>query len=136
MMDEIISRCGYRCDLCLAYRPNVESNPENQQLLSDGWFRYFGFRIPADKIVCDGCWTEKGRLLDEECPVRPCVIEHGYKNCSECQDYECEKIKERLVTYEELAARMQTGIPNEDRLRFILPYENKVRLTGIRNEKK
>lgn len=135
-MDQILSRCGYRCDLCLAYRRNVESKPANQQLLSDGWFRYFGFRIPEEKIVCDGCWTEKGKLLDEDCPVRPCVIEHGFVNCAECPNFICEKLKERLVTFEELAARMETGIPEEDRERFIFPYENKVRLMKIRGEGK
>lgn len=133
-MDEILSRCGYRCDLCLAYRPNVELSNGNQLLLSDGWFRYFGFRIPAEKIVCDGCLTEKGRLLDDECPVRPCVIEHGLENCAGCQDFICEKLDERLVTFEELAAKMDSGIPDEDRSRFIFPYENKVRLLTIRSE--
>ncbi len=135
-MDEILSRCGYRCDLCLAYRPNIEKNYGNQQLLSDGWFRYFGFRVPAEKIICDGCWTEKGRLLDDECPVRPCVIEHGLVNCATCQNFICEKLEERLVTFEDLAAKMEGGISNEDRSLFIFPYENKVRLLLIRNEEK
>jgi hypothetical protein len=35
-MKEILSRCGYRCDLCLAYRPNVEANPSNREIVSDG----------------------------------------------------------------------------------------------------
>jgi hypothetical protein len=52
MMEEILTRCGYRCDLCLAYRPNVEADPANQQTLSDGWHKYFGFRIPAEQIIC------------------------------------------------------------------------------------
>jgi len=44
-MEAIITRCGYRCDLCLAYKPNIEAHPENRQILSDGWYKYFGFRI-------------------------------------------------------------------------------------------
>jgi hypothetical protein len=36
-MEPILTRCGYRCDLCLAYRPHATSNPGNQQILSDGW---------------------------------------------------------------------------------------------------
>lgn len=135
-MSEILSRCGYRCDLCLAYRPNVEMNTDNQQLLSDGWHHYFGFCIPAENIICDGCWTEKGRLLDDECPVRPCVIEHGLENCAICQNFICEKLDKRLVTFEELASRMESEISDEDRLRYIFPYENKERLIQIRNEGK
>lgn len=40
-MGAVVTRCGYRCDLCLAYKPNVEAHPENRQRLSDGWHRYF-----------------------------------------------------------------------------------------------
>jgi hypothetical protein len=42
-MEAILTRCGYRCDLCLAYKPNVLKNLENQKILSDGWYKYFGF---------------------------------------------------------------------------------------------
>jgi len=131
-MDEILTRCGYRCDLCMAYRPNVEANPAARQELSDGWHKYFGFRIPAEEIVCDGCLAENPHLIDKACPVRPCVIERGFANCSQCPDYVCAKLAERLVVYEELAARTPFPIPPEDRTRFIAPYENKRRLDQLR----
>ena len=105
MMKEILTRCGYRCDLCLAYRPNVEVNPSSRQVLSDGWYKYFGFRIPADQIVCDGCMADDPKLIDQACPVRPCVIQRGLANCSECEDYSCERLGERLVlNVQQLAA--------------------------------
>ena len=132
-MDQILTRCGYRCDLCLAYRPNIEANLASQQILSDGWQRYFGFRIPAEAIMCDGCMAENPRLIDKTCPVRPCVIDKGIANCSECRDYPCEKLSDRLVVYEQLAAKHACPIPTEDRARFITPYENKERLDLLRN---
>ena len=131
-MDAILSRCGYRCDQCLAYRPNVEANPSNQQALSDGWHKYFSFRIPAEKIICDGCMAQNPYLLDKACPVRPCIIERGFANCAECSDYICSKLAKRLVVYEEVAARYGHAIPEEDRRRFIAPYENRKRLDGLR----
>jgi Protein of unknown function (DUF3795) len=138
MMQEILSRCGYRCDLCLAYRPNVESNPSNPQTLSDGWFKYFGFRIPAEQIICDGCMaeaaTEAPRLIDRACPVRPCVIERAVPNCSQCPDYGCERLVERWVVFEDVAARVEGEISEEDRARFIFPYENKRRLDDRRRQ--
>ncbi len=76
-MREILARCGYRRDLCLAHRPNVDENPANQQVLSDVWHRVFGFRIEAEDIICDGCMAENARLIDKDCPVRPCVIVKG-----------------------------------------------------------
>jgi hypothetical protein len=132
-MDPILSRCGFRCDLCLAYRPNVEARPENRHLLSDGWQRYFGFRIPPEEIVCDGCWATQGRLIDQACPVRPCVAGRALENCAACDDYPCGRLAERLVDGVEVAARAGAPVPPEDRERFIRPYENKRRLERLRS---
>ncbi len=131
-MQPILSRCGFRCDLCLAYRPNVEAQPENRRALSDGWEKYFGFRIPPEEIVCDGCWSEHGRLLDQACPVRPCVADKALPSCAECDEYACERLRQRLVDADELAARAGAPIAPEDRERFIRPYENKRRLEQLR----
>ncbi len=134
-MEPILTRCGYRCDLCLAYRPNVEKDSSNQQRLSDGWHKYFGFRLPASEICCDGCMAENPRLIDKACPVRPCVIERRLKNCSHCEHYVCEKLKERLVVYEEVKQRIKAEIPETDYASFIRPYENKRRLDELRSSK-
>jgi len=131
-MQPILTRCGYRCDLCLAYRPNLEQHPENRQILSDGWFTYFGFRIPPEQIHCDGCLSEHSHLIDQECPVRPCVIQRGLQNCAECDEYICPKLSERLVTFEEIEMRLGHPIPEADHQRFIEPYENKSRLESLR----
>jgi hypothetical protein len=131
-MEPILTRCGYRCDLCLAYRPNVEANPENPQIVSDGWHKYFGFRIPPEEILCDGCLADRPRLIDRECPVRPCVIERRLSNCSQCGEYVCDKLAQRLVVYERIAERASEPIPDADRERFILPYENRRRLDALR----
>jgi hypothetical protein len=132
-MEPILTRCGYRCDLCLAYRPNVEQNPANQQKLSDGWFKYFGFRLPPEQIICDGCMAEDPKLIDQACPVRPCVIARGLENCAQCDQYVCEKLTERLVLREEVAKRVGGEIPEDDYRCFIRPYENKLRLDVLRN---
>lgn len=131
-MEPVLTRCGYRCDLCLAYRPNVAANPANQQKLSDGWHTYFGFRIPPADILCDGCMADDPHLIDRNCPVRPCVIERGLDNCAQCGQYVCDKLRERLVVYEEVRQRVGAEIPEEDRACFIRPYENKQRLDALR----
>lgn len=133
MNDEILSRCGYRCDLCLAYRPNVEKNPENQQKLSDGWYKYFWFRIPPEDILCDGCMADQPKLIDQHCPVRPCVIAHGLVNCSQCDEYGCGNLQERWVVFDEIQEKRKERIPSEDRQLFLLPYENKKRFDDLRN---
>jgi hypothetical protein len=133
-MVEILSRCGFRSDLCLAYRPNIEKNPANRQVLSDGWFKYFGFRIEPENIICNGCLDDQCITLDLECPIRPCVIAKGLENCAIFEQYGCDKLKERLVTFEGIQAHFNEPIPEEDRNRFIRPYENKDCLETIRQQ--
>jgi hypothetical protein len=128
MAEKIISRCGYRCDLCLAFAPNVKSHPENRVKLSDGWFNYFGFRINPEDIFCDGCMEENPKLIDQTCQVRPCTIVKGVANCSYCQEYGCTLLQDRWVVFEELQEKIGRMIPPMDRKLFIFPYENKKRL--------
>jgi len=133
-MTAILSHCGFRCDLCLAYRPNVESDPSVRQLLSDGWHTYFEFRIPPEQILCEGCTAAMAQPLDSACPVRPCAIERGHDTCAACPDYICPRLEERLVDFEPIAARIGRPIPEEDRRRFIAPYENRARLERLRHD--
>lgn len=120
--------------MCLAYRPNIEKRPENRQKLSDGWHRYFGFRLPPAEICCDGCMAEAEHLhlIDQGCPVRPCVIKRGLDNCSQCEQYICDKLEQRLVTYEGVLEQVAVEIPADERECFIRPYENKERLDALR----
>lgn len=130
MMGEMLSLCCFRCDLCLALRANVERGDRRQEL-SDGWFRYFGFRVAPEEISCGGCTADPaGRTLDSGCPVRPCVIGRGLANCSGCGDYPCDRIRERLITFEELTAGKE--VTARDREDFIRPYENRVRIEELR----
>jgi hypothetical protein len=92
-------RCGYRCDLCPAYRQNIHG-PEDQQRTSDGWFKYYGFRIPPEQIRCDGCLDGRpeARRIDTTCPIGPCAISRGLTTCAACPDWGCERSKSRTVT--------------------------------------
>ena len=132
-MEPILTRCGNRCDLCLAYKPNVEKNLDLRPVLSDGWFKYFGFRTPPEEIYCEGCMQRNAKLLDTQCPVRPCVLEKGLDNCAPCGDFVCEKLKQRLVVLEDMEKKAGGKIPPEDYRRFIQPYENFIRLEELRN---
>ncbi len=131
-MQPILTRCGYRCDLCLAYRPNVESQPANRQKLSDGWFRYFGFRLPPEEICCDGCMAASPHLIDQGCPVRSCVLDRQLENCGQCAEVGCPRLADRLVSFEEVQQRTPRPIPLLERAWFILPYENQDRLQALR----
>ena len=120
----IVARCGYRCDLCPAYKENIHG-PEDQQRTSDGWFKYYGFRIPPEQIRCDGCRDERpeARRIDAACPIRPCAIARGVATCVQCPKCGCEQFESRTVTRERVEKRLRAPIPPEDYRRFVLPYE-------------
>jgi len=65
--------------------------------------------------------------------VRPYVIEKGFTNCTQCEEYGCSKLVERWVTREEIQSKSPHPIPAIDSELFIQPYENKVRLDALRS---
>ncbi len=131
---DVVARCGYRCDLCLAHKTKIRS-PTDQERISDGWFQYFGFRIPPEKVRCDGCLapdSERPHLIDKGCPVRACILTRGIENCAHCDAYPCEKLTQRFVDRDALAAGRGAPIPEEDYLSFVEPYEGRKVLDAIR----
>jgi hypothetical protein len=133
MQKELLTRCGYRCDLCLAYKGNIEED-DQRVFLSDTWNKVYGFRIPAKEIYCEGCISSNepnAKLIDKNCPVRPCVIEKGLENCSQCEDYPCDIFNQREVIYENIAKGIK--VSRKEYLHCIKPYENKKRLDKIRS---
>ena len=131
MPKEILTRCGYRCDLCLAYKDNIETN-DQRVFLSDTWHKIYGFRILAEDIYCEGCIScDNPKLIDNKCPVRPCVIEKRIENCSQCKEYPCVLFNQRKVTYEDFS--VDKIISRKEYSKCFKPYENKKRLDKIRS---
>jgi hypothetical protein len=135
-MKEDISLCGYKCKICPAYKDNV-TGPDHQQWVSDGWFKYYGFRLPPETIICDGCLPEgcdNPRRIDTECPVRPCVMAKGLPNCAHCDEYICDKLAKRIVEPKKVLSKCKKPPSRQDYDRFIKPYDNKTRLDKIREQ--
>ena len=127
-MELIISKCGYRCDLCPAYKTNLKSDADKQQMC-DAWAKYFGSEIPPEVItVCEGCLEAGG---DPSCTVRPCAIEKNLDNCAHCEQFACDKLKPKINFVEE---KLKDGVdvPKEDHEYFIKPFLGKEYLLKIR----
>jgi hypothetical protein len=135
-MEEKIGFCGYRCELCPAYKDNITSE-EDKQKVSDGWYKYYGFRIPAEEIYCDGCLAENcpnSRWIDPECEVRACALQHKVANCAHCDDFMCEKLSPKMIDKQKIAERIGGSIPQEDFDRFVKPYDGAKLLADFRKE--
>lgn len=136
-MEDTIARCGYKCNLCLAYRNNIKSKQDRAKF-RDGVFKYYGDKLTLDECYCDGCMTddsENPKRIDVECQVRPCVIEKGLDSCAYCDQYPCDKLKPKMIDYEEVGKRFGACIPKEDYEYFIKPYESRKVLDRIRKER-
>lgn len=127
-MTEILARCGYRCDLYPAFAANIHCD-EDRRKVSDGWFKYLGFRVEPEKIHCESCF-DNHKTLDNECPVLPCVMKKGIKNCGFCREMPCDKLKTRMVFLEERHLDL-SQIPTAEYNTFIRPYMSKDRLMKI-----
>jgi len=135
-MKEKMCFCGYRCELCPAYKDNISSD-EDRQRTSDGWFRYYGFRIPAEQIYCDGCSADGSsspRRIDPECEVRACAMGRGLCNCAHCEDFICEKLSKKIQNPNKIVQRAGGSIPREDFERFVKPYDSGKILADLRKE--
>ena len=128
---EILTRCGFRCDMCPAYVENI-GNLADPEAVRLGWKKYFGFDIPADQVVCDGCLNE-GKHADKDCPVRPCAIVKKVATCAQCADYGCEKLKSRMDLAESVIPKFK-DIPAQDYNLFFRPYLSRDRLEKLRQD--
>jgi hypothetical protein len=126
-MAKMISRCGYRCDLCAARSDDAVL----RQKLVDGWRKYLGHtEYTAENVRCDGC-LEDGRLADKSCPIRPCTIEKGVENCAFCDEYPCDILKDFAGRREDFLKRFP-DISDDDYNLCLRQFESIPELIALR----
>lgn len=136
-MSEIISRCGFRCDLCMAYRENGKGWL-HQLKTAEGWFKYYDYMVHPSKIVCDGCLKGESRIFrfhDSFENVCDCVTSRKIDNCSLCGDYPCSALESLMTVCEDVKKRYSGRISMEEYSKFIAPYDPRIVLEELRNRK-
>lgn len=130
-MQPHIAKCGYRCDLCPAFK--AELTNADKQDFSRAFKQYYGCEVPPEQIhTCTGCQSSD-IPNDKECPVFPCVKEKGIDNCAYCDDFGCDKLKQRMDVVEEIHQK-QEEIPQEDFEKYFKPFLSRQTLMEIRQE--
>lgn len=125
-----ITMCGYRCDLCKALASNIREKDE-RQVLSEMWKKYYDLDIPAEQIYCDGCRCSKenARLIDNDCPVRKCVMEKQLDSCGKCPGFPCGTFEERRgLSLQEFSEKLGCKFCIEEYNDYLLAYDNMTRL--------
>lgn len=136
-MSEIVARCGFRCDQCMAFAGNNHSL-EDRVKVASAWAKYFGLKISPDKIRCNGCWSEVhagGDLPEASCGIKGCVIERGMNTCADCFDYPCERIESRMDGIEEIILRFRDKLTHAEFDAFLAPYDARRTLEEIRDRR-
>jgi hypothetical protein len=128
---ELLSHCGYRCDLCPALQATQKNDFDALSKLGKEWEQLFGFHKEPEQLECDGCIRSSGRRVEKNCPVRPCCMKKGFKTCVECSEYPCDHLRKRFVDRNEVEKELGRRIPDEIYVKYVQPFESKARLDKI-----
>ncbi|MCJ7543129.1 MAG: DUF3795 domain-containing protein [Phycisphaerae bacterium] len=136
-MSELRSCCGFRCDLCPAYRENV-TGPEHQRRIAEGWRTLYDIKgVGPDDVYCDGCrdMRPEARRVDVRCKVRPCVLGRGLAHCGQCPDYPCATMKHLPQTRGQVEQWTGRALSDQEYRLFVHPYESTPFLAAERTRK-
>jgi hypothetical protein len=128
-MPEILSYCGYRCDLCPAYHENIKSDEDRERVRGD-WIKYYNHRAEVEEVDCRGC-AAVPRDGNPNCVVRPCAVEKGVATCADCDEFGCERIVKQMKAIVPIAEKHRDSMPPEDYRRYVAPYESEKRLRDL-----
>lgn len=106
-----LAYCGNCCDLCPRYKATESGNIEDLKKVAIlmkkvGWF--FNLNNP-EKMKCTGCQD----INPCEYSIKECCIDRGIKNCSECNNYPCEKIRIAFKKTKKNAQKFKTLLSKE-----------------------
>jgi len=91
-----IAVCGLDCASCEAYIATKRNDNKLKAKVAKKWSKEFGYpNLKLEDINCLGCLSLTGPVFQncQKCMVRKCALEKGLKNCGQCSDYPCKKIK-------------------------------------------
>lgn len=132
-----ITMCGYCCNLCKAFAPNIKNNDQREEL-SKVWEKYYDLDVPADDIYCDGCRCEEEnpKLIDTSCPVRKCVIDAKLNHCGDCSKYPCSTFNQRKgLSASEAEEKIGENYDASKYNEYLLAYDNKSRINEYKKNK-
>ncbi len=86
-----IGSCGIDCGNCEAYKATQAGDTEKLAELAVKWGGDKG--LTAKDMLCDGCASDRVFKNVLDCTVRNCAHAKGFKACSQCGDYSCDKLE-------------------------------------------
>jgi hypothetical protein len=131
-----LTKCGYCCDLCKAYAPNILKNDQRKGL-SEMWRSCYNVDIPIEDIYCEGCKCQKqgAKIIDADCPVRECDINKELSHCGQCSTYPCNKFNQRKgLSVAEAQEILKSDYDGSKYNEYLLAYDNKTRINELKKK--
>ena len=86
MEDKLLAPCGIYCGICPTYIADKGNHIKLKEILAAE------FKISADEIKCDGCFSPAPFVNCQTCTVRNCIIAKKVEGCFKCDDFPCQII--------------------------------------------
>ena len=97
--------------------------------------KYYDLDI-LQSVYCEGCRSMRkdARRIDNNCPVRACVLRNRIDNCGQCSKYRCDIFMEiKGLSYVEARKEQGQLFDEEEYEEYMLAYVNVSRLDRQRN---
>jgi len=88
--------CG-KCEIRLASTDAAAANSVVEWFREMGWLKKDeGIEIATERnMLCSGCLGDRKAHWDSSCWILNCCVDvRGHHNCSECEEFPCNKLKE------------------------------------------
>jgi hypothetical protein len=102
-MTKITAPCGIICSDCSAYKATQADDWEKLTEIAVQWSEG-DTKYKAEEMVCDGCLSNRLNVYCATCSIRDCALDKGYKVCSQCSEYICEKLQSVWNSFSSLSA--------------------------------
>lgn len=115
MKNAEFGQCGQRCDQCLLYVNNNETEHGNIVFHEKDWICYHSKdeeRVDYTNTICPGCHQKPV----DSCPAKICLQKKELCNCLQCHNYS------NCKNHDFDPALCNLGLSAEDITRAVLPY--------------
>jgi len=96
-MYEMIAYCGLDCRECQAFKATQANDLQLKMQIAERWSSQGDIKFKPEDIDCLGCKSDViSGWCRKLCKVRPCAAEKKVATCAQCDEYQCEKLKDFL----------------------------------------
>ncbi len=105
----MIAYCGINCEECKTFIATKKNDDNLRKQVAEEWSKMYNADIKPEHINCTGCKGDgiKFSHCENGCEIRKCAMPKKIKNCTQCSEYVCSKLKEMFKIAPELEGNLK-----------------------------